>query len=132
MVAVERIPVVFVDVTIVAFVDIVVLPKSGGGFDLNAVIVMPLLGVDAMDDGKDEDLLIEGDGVIGSMTKLLPLDERDVDVVFPFEDGITCKDPKVVTTFTVGGVEVMEGLFVGSGIKPLRLAKISATFLRST
>ena len=132
MVAVERIPVVFVDVTIVAFVDIVVPPKTGGGFDLNAVMVIPLLGVDAKDDGIVEGLLSDVDGLIASMTKLLPLDERDVGVLFPFEDGITCKDPNVVTTFTVGGVEIMEGLFVGSGINPLRLARISATFRRST
>lgn len=106
---------------------------TGGGLDLNAVIVIPLLGVDNNDGGTRGDFLAIVDEVMGSITKLLPLDTTDVVVSFPFEDGITCKDdPAVVTTFMVGGVEIIAELLGRSGMKPLKLAKISATFLRST
>ena len=80
----------------------------------------------------DVDLLSAEEGVIGSMTRLLVLDETEIGVDFPFTDGMTCKDgPNVVTTLTVGGVEIIPGLLLGSGVNPLKLAKISATFLRS-
>ena len=134
MVAVERTPVVFVDVIIVALVDIDAPVRAGGGLDLNAVIVIPPLeGVEVVAVDPVVDLLSAEEGVIGSITKLLVLDATDTGVDFPFTDGITCKEgPKVVTTLTVGGVEIIPGLFFGSGVNPLKLAKISATFLRST
>lgn len=133
MVAVERTPVVFVDVIIVAFVDIDAPVRAGGGLDLNAVIVIPPLeGVEVVEVDPDVDLLSAEEGVIGSMTRLLVVDETEIGVDFPFTDGMTCKDgPKVVTTLTVGGVEIIPGLLLGSGVNPLKLAKISATFLRS-
>lgn len=132
IVAVLRIPVVFVEVIIVAFVETVVAERSGGGLDLNAVMVIPPLGVEANDEGNIVVLLSFVD-VIGSMTKLLPLDTAEVGVDFPLDEGITCnEDPIVVTTLSVLGVVIMAGLFEDWGMKPLRLAKISATFLRST
>ena len=132
IVAVERTPVVFVDVIIVAFVVIDVPVIAGGGFDLNAVMVIPLEGVEVAALGRAVDLASDEVGIIGSMTRLLVLGDAEIGVDFPFVDGITCKEgPKVVTTLTVGGVEIIPGLLLGSGVKPLKLAKISATFLRS-
>jgi hypothetical protein len=133
IVAVERILVFFVDMMLVALEGIEELDWTGGGLDLNAVIVIPLLGVDPNEEGTRGDFLAAVVEAMGSITKLLPVDTIDVGVCFPFADGITCKDePTVVTTFMVGGVEIIDALLGGSGMKPLKLAKISATFLRST
>ena len=100
-------------------------------------MVIPLLVVDA-NDGVLGDffatVVLEG---MGSITKLLlvvvdPVKDTEEGVRPAFEAGITCnEEPAVVTTRgTVVGVDIIapEG---GSGIKPLKLAKISATFLRS-
>ena len=117
----------------VALLDVVKLAWIIGGFDLNAVIVIPLLVVDK---GEEETLVDFSATVVegtGSIIKGLLLDATDVGVWFPFEEGITCNDdPIVVTTFIVGGVEIIPELLWCSGMKPLKLAKISATFLRST
>ena len=137
IVAVERTPVVFVDVMIVAFVDIDGPVSAGGGFDLNAVMVIPLEGtmdVDVLVPAADLPSEAAEEGVIGSITKLLLLDETEAGVGLPLEDGITwSEEPKVVTILTVGGVEIIPGLFLGSAVNlaSLKLARISATFLRS-
>ena len=123
------------DVIIVVLPDKDAPDKTGGGFDLNAVMVIPLLGVEANDE-TDVLVSVEVVGFIASITKLLLLTGAGLGVVdFALdEEGMTCKeDPRVDTTLTVGGVELMPGLLPGgSGINPLKLANISATFLRST
>ena len=75
---------------------------------------------------------------MGSITKLLlvvldPVKVTEEGVRTAFEAGITCsEEPAVVTTRgVVVGIDTIAPVEGGSGIKPLRLAKISATFLRS-
>ena len=144
IVAVDRIPVFFADVMIVVAAVVpcsVVTDDSiarGGGFDLNAVIVIPPLFGD--DTGTVEDLddffARTFEALMGSITKLPFLVVAAGDEWLPVVDaGITCNDDDApvaeLGTLIVGVLETT-AVMGGSGIKPLRLASISATFLRST
>ena len=136
MVAVERTP-HLVEVTIVALevpgIDSK-LDWTGGGLDLKAVTVIPLLAVAAGDGvARGDFLAIIADEVIGSIIKLLldPVEVTEEGVRTAFEAGITSNvEPALVATLMVG-VDIVAPEEGGSGIKPLKLAKISATFLRS-